>query len=172
MCRSALMALIPLTMIGCGGGLERFTTAKVDGKVLCNGQPVANVALVFAPVARKGNKDSGKAGFGSADASGAFTVSTYGKDDGAVVGKHTVIVMPPPPEDVPKFRCPCETNPKKAVQEVEVVAGQTNNFLINLPLKVEVAKPATTKVGELHRAAEAQDALDSAAASEPAAGKD
>ncbi|MEK6259111.1 MAG: hypothetical protein AABP62_10895 [Planctomycetota bacterium] len=162
---SALLVLISLTMLGCGG-LEKFSTAKVDGKVLCDGQPVAHVSLVFAPVAKKGNKDSGKAGFGSADASGAFTVSTYGKDDGAVVGKHDVIVMPPPSEDVPKFKCPCETNPKKPVEQVEVVAGQPNNFLINLPLKAANNKPTKIRPSEL------QDAIDSAAASEPTAGKD
>ena len=138
----AVFGLISLAMLGCGGGADQFQTAKVTGKVVCDGKPVGFVRVYFAP---KGNKSGqlnvGKQGQGNADADGVFTVSTYGENDGAVVGKHSVMVSTPHPEDLPEFFCDCETNGNKVLQEVEVTAGGENNFTINLPPKKDKSKP-------------------------------
>lgn len=138
--RSALLAVIPLAMLGCGGGLKEFPTARVSGQVLCEGQPVANVRVYFAPIGT-GKLDAGKSGLGNAQADGTFTVSTYGNEDGAVVGKHHVMVSGPHPEEFPDFTCNCETDGRKTLQEVEITADGENNFTINLPKKTRISKP-------------------------------
>jgi hypothetical protein len=140
--RFAFLSLIPLVLPGCGGGVDQFQTAKATGKVLCDGKPVGFVRVYFAPVGTNGGQLTvGKQGQGNANEDGIFTVSTYGQDDGAVVGKHNVMVSTPHPEDLPEFFCDCETNGNKTVQEVEVTAGGENNFTINLPPKKDKSKP-------------------------------
>lgn len=143
MCRYLIALLIPLSIAGCGGGLEQFPVAKVTGKVLCDGKPVPDVRIVFGPIAgdRKDHQ-SGKSAFGVADEDGAFELSTYGDLDGAVVGKHRVIVMTPDAEEAPNFNCNCETSGKSTIQEVEVAADGDNNFTINLPPKADRSKPS------------------------------
>jgi len=128
-------------MPGCSSGLEEFPTAKASGKVLCDGQPVANVRLVFSPIGKKGKIESGKSGLADAKEDGTFTVSTYGNDDGAVIGKHNVVVTSPHPEDFPHFTCNCETDGRKTVQEVEVTADGENSFTINLPARTNASAP-------------------------------
>jgi hypothetical protein len=133
--------LVSFAVLGCGGGLDKFPTAKVSGKVLCDGQPVADVRIYFAPVGKKKSLEVGKSGFGTAKADGTFVVSTYGNEDGAVVGRHKVMVSGPHPEEAPRFTCNCETNGNKVIQEVEVKAGSENNFTITLPAKTPNSKP-------------------------------
>lgn len=135
--------LIPLLIVllsGCGGGLTQHSTAKVTGKVVCEGEPVADVRVYFNPMAAKGASEAGKSGVGFADSNGSFTISTYGKEDGAVVGKHRVMVDSPHPEDFPGFSCKCETNGNVAVQEVEVTAGGENSFTITMKPKTDQSK--------------------------------
>ena len=133
--RNRFLGLIPLALLGCAGG-EEFSTAKASGKVLCDGKPVPFVRVTFAPMGeRKNQLNVGKAGLGDADADGVFTVSTYGDGDGAVVGKHSIVVAPPHPEKIPEFFCDCETNGAKPVMEVDVSASGENAFTVNLPPK-------------------------------------
>lgn len=142
--RSTLFTLIPFLMLGCSGGIEKFPIAKVSGKVLCEGQPVSDVRIYFAPIGDKaGDKvevTSGKSGMGTADEDGNFTISTYGEGDGAVVGQHNVVVSGPHPEEFPNFSCKCETDPNRPVQQVEVISGEGNEFTINLHPKTATSK--------------------------------
>jgi hypothetical protein len=90
---------------GCSSDGE-FTTAKVDGQVLYQGQGVAGAVIVFRPIEDSAATLSGKAANGNADESGRFTLSTYEMGDGAIVGKHRVSVsaedpMKPLPGRVP-----------------------------------------------------------------------
>jgi hypothetical protein len=79
-------------LVGCSGG-DGFKTAKVHGQVVCQGQPVGGVAIVFTPVVDSANTTmTGKGANGNADESGRFTLSTYKMGDGAIVGKHRVSV--------------------------------------------------------------------------------
>jgi hypothetical protein len=48
---------------------------------------------MFAPVATGNSAKAGKPGFGRLNADGSFVVSTYGNEDGVVVGKHWVTIM-------------------------------------------------------------------------------
>lgn len=117
-----------LGLAGCGGGLERLPTASVTGTITCNGKPVDSIIVLFEPL---GNGEAGKQGYAVADANGNFTVSTYGNNDGAVVGKHRVRVMPP---DKQGWSCDCGTNSEVDVAQIDVVSGD-NNFQLELPAK-------------------------------------
>lgn len=139
---SVVFTLAPFMMLGCGGGLAKFPTAKVTGKVLCDGKPVSDVRIVFGPTAGKGKNDAGKSGLGTSEFDGTFVVSTYSNQDGAVIGTHNVMVSGPHPEDFPNFKCNCETDGRKIIQKVEVTADGENDFTFNLPPKSAKSKPS------------------------------
>lgn len=127
------------TLSGCGGGGD-FATAKVTGQVICEGQPVGNVLVFFEPLTQGNNALVGKQGIGRAGADGTFQVSTYGTNDGAVVGKHRVRVgwM----EGQADGSCPCVVNSENDVMEVEIVAGKQNEFEVVLPKKTGRERPS------------------------------
>jgi hypothetical protein len=80
------LALVP----GCGGP----ALAPVKGRVTCNGKPVAEAAVTFAPVAASDqDKEPGRAATGFTDADGYYVLSTHKAHDGALVGKHRVTVQ-------------------------------------------------------------------------------
>ena len=82
---TALVALISLSaLIGCSSGGP--TTYPVSGKVMLDGQPLEGAAVMLKPV------DGGSNGYGVAGADGSFDVTTYRQGDGAVPGKHQIIV--------------------------------------------------------------------------------
>lgn len=129
---AGLSCVIALMLAGCGGGaVDSFGTLPVKGRVTFDGQPVTGAAIMFAPIAASeaaGTK-TGKPATGELDANGEFTLSTYEMGDGAVIGKHKVILSasdpakPLPGELPPGF-------------EVEIKAGQENHIDIPLmPLK-------------------------------------
>jgi len=82
----------------------------------------------------------GKQGLADAGADGTFTISTYGDNDGAVVGRHRVRVGPPRGGPPPGFKCDCVLNPEVDVTEVEVKRGEKNDF--DLVLKKKTAADA------------------------------
>lgn len=136
--RYLLALVIPLAVTGCGdGGLEKFPVAKVKGKVLCDGKPVPDVRVAFGPKGQNAGHESGKPGYGFANEDGEFELSSYGNNDGAVIGKHDVVVLSPNPDDHPNFNCNCETSGKKILMEVEVTKDGDNEFTINLPVKAD-----------------------------------
>jgi hypothetical protein len=127
------------TLSGCSGGGD-FGTAKVTGRVVCEGQPVGNVLVFFEPLTQGDNALVGKQGIGRAGADGTFQVSTYGSNDGAVVGKHRVRVgwM----DGQANGSCPCVVDSENDVMEVEVVAGESNEFEVVLPKKTGRERPS------------------------------
>jgi hypothetical protein len=58
----------------------------VRGKITYNGKPVTVGTVTFYP------EVMGPAGYGAINPDGTYTLSTYEKDDGAVVGKHKVAI--------------------------------------------------------------------------------
>ena len=94
--RFGLLVLTTMCMVGCGGsGIEEMKVAYVSGKVTMNGEPVTSGRIMFYPTVEEGSK-SGKAGKpaqGTVSSDGSFELSTYGSNDGAVVGTHQVTVM-------------------------------------------------------------------------------
>lgn len=135
--RYVTMMVLMLSVIGisgCGSGGE-FPVAPTSGQVLCDGKPVPHVQVFFEPLKQGESALAGKQGSATADEDGRFTVSTYGVNDGAVVGRHRVRVGPPRPDDHPGFSCGCVTDPEIDVMEVEIVSGQKNEVQITLKKK-------------------------------------
>ncbi len=94
--RLFLCGLVIVTAaIGCGGGSDNLAVGPVSGKVTHNGQPVSGGVVQFTPVSSGGKGPAGKPATGSVGADGTFKLSTYGDGDGAVVGKHKVVYVPP-----------------------------------------------------------------------------
>jgi hypothetical protein len=76
---------------GCGSSGEH-EVAETRGTVPYNGQPVPDVVVSFTPQATGDAEKPGKSASGHTDAQGEFVLSTYEIGDGAVVGKHAVLV--------------------------------------------------------------------------------
>jgi hypothetical protein len=70
-----------------------YETSPVHGKVTIDGRPFTQGKVMFAPIAKAGSINSGKPAFGPLSSDGSYTLSTYGKDDGAVVGEHWVTLI-------------------------------------------------------------------------------
>lgn len=120
LCAAGLLILVG----GCGSG-DAHPTAAVQGKVLHNGQPVADAVVSFTPQAGAASSNQpGKSATGRTDATGTFTLSTYQIGDGAIVGTHQVTVSS---ED------PNQPLPGQAAKDLtlEVKPG-TNDFQIEL----------------------------------------
>jgi hypothetical protein len=80
-------------LTGCGSD---FGVAPVKGKVLHNGKAVEGGAVTLHPVevATAKNDLKGKPASGQVNSDGTFVLSTYGTNDGAVIGKHSVSFFP------------------------------------------------------------------------------
>jgi hypothetical protein len=119
-----------LLLNGCGSGGD-FPITHVSGTVLCEGKPVAKALVFFEPIRSGDSAAVGDQGFALTDEQGKFVVSTYGENDGAVVGKHLVRVgkseTSPP--------CDCALNAEKVLKEVEVLAGDAQSFELVLAKK-------------------------------------
>jgi hypothetical protein len=95
-----LMPLMVFSIFGCGGG-NGFEVAPVSGTVRCNGQLLKDGLIVFTPVAPPDadSYNTGRAASGVVQSDGSFILSTYGENDGAIVGVHSIQVFAPAPED-------------------------------------------------------------------------
>lgn len=125
---SRVLALLALTLAGCGSG--DFPVAPVTGVVVCNGKPVPGALVFFEPLQAGDKAIVGKTGLGVANDQGEFSVRTYGANDGAIVGMHSVKV-----ERGSGPGCDCAMNGDRTVVELEVKSGGENNFSIELPKK-------------------------------------
>jgi hypothetical protein len=125
-----LMAVSSL-LTGCGDGRTKMGLAPVEGTVICEGQPVPYATIYFEPLKQGKTENVGKQGIGYADDNGHFTISTYDRNDGAVVAKHRVRVGPALGEN-PRVACDCVLNEEIDAMEAEVIAGKTNMFEIKL----------------------------------------
>lgn len=134
MLRHCLIAICLCTvpaMVGCGS--SEFETASVTGTVTSGGQPVDAGTIVFTPVASGDNNLVGKPATGYIRSGGFFTLSTYGNEDGAVVGTHKVTVQGVEGQIEEGEREPSGgTNPGTTTESFEVVAGEDNVFSIDL----------------------------------------
>ncbi|MEK6261317.1 MAG: hypothetical protein AABP62_22175 [Planctomycetota bacterium] len=78
-----------LSVLGCGGkgSAKRDPVYPVSGKITYKGAPVVGADVTFA-------SDGGKrSAFGRTDDKGAFRLTTFAANDGAVEGKHTVTIV-------------------------------------------------------------------------------
>jgi len=83
--------------------------ADVRGQVTVNGEPVPELIVYFIP-------QHGPRAEGTTDEEGYYRLTTPGKGAGAVVGKHSVCFVPPPPEE--------DELAKQRLSEEQYVAGE------------------------------------------------
>ncbi|MEY4177772.1 MAG: hypothetical protein RLY70_1346 [Planctomycetota bacterium] len=81
-----LLAAVSFVFTGCGGD-EFPERAKVTGTVKYKGQPVADATVTFF------SDSVPRAAIGTTDASGRFTLSTFGENDGAVPADYIVTIV-------------------------------------------------------------------------------
>lgn len=84
---SLLIALVSLIATGCG---KSSTLAEVEGTVKLRGQPLPSVQVEFIPDPANGTK--GPRSVGITDESGHFQLVCDNQRDGAVAGRHLVVV--------------------------------------------------------------------------------
>mgnify|MGYP003381852385 FL=1 len=87
MCKIAYSALVLSTLglfAGCGG---RADLAQATGVVTFKGEPVAEAKVMLHPLGG-GARNS----YGTTNEKGEFKLSTFGMNDGALVGRHAVTV--------------------------------------------------------------------------------
>ena len=138
------VALLLLAVVGCGGA--PYDVAPAGGRVTLDGEPFTGASVMFAPVATDSYK-VGKPAFARLEPDGAFELSTYGRNDGAVVGEHRVTLYrihgeteqrkpgKPSLDDLKRKRPsgPLETWEEVAVPgKIVVSADRENSFEIEL----------------------------------------
>lgn len=128
--------VVSLSVIGCTQQGAEYNVAPVKGKVVSNGEPVTSGSIRFQPVSVEGTSGGqiGKPARGTVKEDGTFQLSTYGENDGAVVGKHRVMYLPVVQgaesyEDEPTPSPYAGLEPKQ--EQVEVKPGQ-NEITIEL----------------------------------------
>ncbi|MFT5301507.1 MAG: hypothetical protein ACI87E_003569 [Mariniblastus sp.] len=97
----AFFATAILSLVGCGGD---FSTAPVSGKVTFDGRPVDGIRLVFSPMPNEANTDPGPWSTAVTNSEGEYTLMTRHKEEGAAVGKHTVVFEFDDSEDMEGLR--------------------------------------------------------------------
>jgi len=82
--------MVVAALAGCSK--DPFQTAPVSGVVTLDGKPIAQVAVMFQPVAADGNMNPGPGSFGVTDEQGRYHLQIVGEENkkGGVVGKNKV----------------------------------------------------------------------------------
>lgn len=100
--RKVLAFVVPIVVmfVGCRPA-HKLDVAPVSGTVHCNGNLVTEGYVLFTPIPQEGAKrsSSGKSAYGNIRSDGTYTLTTYDKEDGALIGKHRVRAYKPDPED-------------------------------------------------------------------------
>ena len=81
-------ALAVCVLSGCGGGGDTPAVASAGGVVTLKGAPVEGARVMFHPTA-----GGARTSYGTTDASGKFKMSTFGVNDGALLGHHKVTIV-------------------------------------------------------------------------------
>jgi hypothetical protein len=84
-----LVGLVLLSALGCGAGKR---IVPVSGTVTLNGKPLAKATVSFQPIAPPGTMDAGVGSQAKTNDQGEFTLTTATGQNGAVVGKHRIII--------------------------------------------------------------------------------
>lgn len=79
------LAVAAALAVGCSES-DRLETAPVTGQVTYNGKPVPTGSVMFVP------EDGGPSATGEIDTEGYYTLQTYEEGDGAIPGRHKVVV--------------------------------------------------------------------------------
>ena len=81
-----VVGLALLLLPGCGGGGRKEGLAPVTGQITYDGQPVPAGHIYFYPV------DGKRSSSGSIEADGKYALTSYTSGDGALIGKHKVVI--------------------------------------------------------------------------------
>jgi len=84
--RRMTLAIVTVLMTLAGCGREGPETVSVSGIVTLDGNPVAGASVMFMP------QSAGRPATGLTDEEGRFQLTTFGDEDGALVGLHRVTV--------------------------------------------------------------------------------
>lgn len=79
----ALLPIVACVAIVAGCGSPKTPTAEVSGNVTYRGKPLTSGAVLFQP-------SSGPTAKGDISSDGSFRLSTFGINDGAILGTHKV----------------------------------------------------------------------------------
>jgi hypothetical protein len=93
MIMSALPCVVLTSILGCGGS-NQLARAPVTGQVTLDGEPVSEATILFRP-------EVGRAGTGRVENGVIVEASTYGINDGIVLGTHKVAIQPIPDDPPP-----------------------------------------------------------------------
>jgi len=119
--RRWLAAVLVALAAGCSGD-NWVMNEQVDGTVKLDGKPVANAVVEFVPSVD--TKKQAPVSRGTTDEKGHFVLECDNKKSGAVIGKHSVLVLTGRGED-------------DAKQPVSAVPNVYSN-LAKTPLKIDV----------------------------------
>jgi hypothetical protein len=129
-----LLAASFWVLAGCSRG-DR-PVARVSGVVTYNGKPLTTGTVMFVPI------ESGPPAYGKIEPDGRYKLSTYSSGDGAVIGKHAVMITALEqltPEEAanplrsPKLLIPMKYNDTKTSGLTAEVTSDDN--MIDFPLK-------------------------------------
>ena len=81
-----IVVLALVTVVGCGGGVERPKTIPVTGTVMYNGKAIAGAEVSFW------SETAPRAASGITDAEGKFSLSMFEPHDGAIPGDNIITV--------------------------------------------------------------------------------
>ncbi len=146
--RSALAILLLAAAAGCGGG-NTISTAPVSGVVTLNGAPLANASISFQPIA-SGNP--GPPSSDQTDDEGNFTLHFADGKEGAVIGKHKVLIStrkmaPSAPNSDSEVEVEKELVPKSYLESppvFDVPKGGTDNAKFDLVDSAAAGKPGSS----------------------------
>jgi hypothetical protein len=126
-------------LVFCAGcGSKHAPMAPVEGRVLLDGRPLASGSVGTIPVA-------GRGAHGDVQSDGSFALHTFGKNDGALIGKHKVGVVlydmkgPKSPESpYGKLLIPQRyTNPESSGLTIDVQPDGNHDVVLELTSKVQ-----------------------------------
>jgi hypothetical protein len=112
---TAVFLLLPFAGCGSSSAPKGAPTLPVKGTVTYKGQPLTKGRVVFEP------DGAGKEAYGEIQPDGSFVLSTYKKDDGAVIGNHRVMVT-----NVAKSVPAKYSSVNTSKLEIEVSEGKTD----------------------------------------------
>ncbi|MEZ6067905.1 MAG: carboxypeptidase-like regulatory domain-containing protein [Planctomycetaceae bacterium] len=137
--RSACLAAIITTFVGCGGSTvdDKPELAQVKGTVTVDSKPVEGAQVMFSP-------ETGAASTAVTGADGTFTLTYSDGTPGAAIGSHrvSITVGGPTPEQQQALdayangdrsvEIPKNVPPAKSFQEAAVVKAGENDIPFNL----------------------------------------
>jgi hypothetical protein len=135
---SAAFGTLLLFLVGCDSA--PYDMAPVRGTVTIDGKPLTSGRVMFVPKGRDGGLNSGKPAFGRIQQDGTFVLYTYGDDDGAIVGEHSVTIVSSAEDAATEQNAP-KFGRVSLAKSYAVVPDQDNNIKIELT-KADVTRRA------------------------------